>query len=42
VDGDDVRVLELTGDLRFGDEAVAVERLARELLRKTLQRDVAK
>ena len=41
VDGHDVRVLELPGDLRLGDEAVAVERLLRELLVEALQRDVA-
>ena len=40
VDGHDVRVLELAGDLRLGDEAVAVERLLRELLVEALQRDV--
>ena len=41
VDGDDVRVLELPGDLRLGDEPVAVERLRRELLVEPLERDVA-
>ena len=41
VHGHDVRVLELPGHLRLGDEAVAVERLARELLVEALERDVA-
>src|SRR5579871_1083274 len=34
-------MLELPGDLRLGDETVAVERLFRELLVEALQRDVA-
>ena len=41
VDRDDVRVLELPVHLRFGDEAVAIERLARVRLVETLERDVA-
>ena len=41
VDRDDVRVLELPVHLRFGDEAVAIERLARVGLVEALQRDLA-
>jgi hypothetical protein len=40
VDRNDVRVLELSGHLRFGDEAVPVERLARVVLVEPLQRDL--
>src|SRR4051812_1028611 len=41
VNRDDVRVLELPGHLSLGNEAVAVEGLARVVLVETLECDVA-
>src|SRR5262245_48383361 len=38
----DARMLELSRHLRFGDECVAIERLARERLVESLERNVSK